>query len=297
MFTLSTRAVVCAALCAVLFLIYGKGIQELNRNRGAVRTPFFQGRQVAAGLDKSQNVSVDGDATVSATTFATTAHATTSHQSVTAAEVTSQQPVVRRPKVVPTPPALNPQFSIGITTQAPLDLAKAHEQRLARMKANPVASFEKALRGPAMLPAPSMSTGRVQIDIVSNTVAQDFPVLLGDFGIESWIRHIQNIRSITFVSRAQDFEALKVGRLSLSLSLKRSPRARTPLTALPATRHCARVQSSTLQRIALRSHVRTARTSHRHFRRLRSQIGTLSLRTCQFGFSTNSISTKCTHTV
>lgn len=69
-----------------------------------------------------------------------------------------------------------------------------------------VASFEKVLHGPEKLPPPVNDWA---VDIVSATIAQDFPTLLKNFAIESWIRHIKNIRSITFISPQKDYEALK----------------------------------------------------------------------------------------
>eukprot|EP00956_Cyclotella_meneghiniana_P006735 scaffold8963_cov63-Cyclotella_meneghiniana.AAC.8 len=42
------------------------------------------------------------------------------------------------------------------------------------------------------------------IDIVSLTVEEDFFVLFNNSAIRSWVRHIQNIQSITFIGRPQD---------------------------------------------------------------------------------------------
>ncbi|EJK76024.1 hypothetical protein THAOC_02233 [Thalassiosira oceanica] len=43
------------------------------------------------------------------------------------------------------------------------------------------------------------------IDLVSLTVRADFPVLFNSSALASWLKHIQNIRSVTFIGPADDY--------------------------------------------------------------------------------------------
>eukprot|EP00035_Acanthoeca_spectabilis_P040454 m.70043 g.70043 ORF g.70043 m.70043 type:complete len:470 (-) comp9994_c0_seq2:260-1669(-) len=74
-----------------------------------------------------------------------------------------------------------------------------------RIKANPPESFHEILQGPKTLaPTPAHF-----IDVVSPTIVNDFEQINKNQGLESWLRHIKNIRSLTFLSRPQDLEGLR----------------------------------------------------------------------------------------
>ena len=50
------------------------------------------------------------------------------------------------------------------------------------------------------------SSNDSKIDLVSLTVRADFPVLFNSSALASWMKHIQNIRSITFIGPADDYD-------------------------------------------------------------------------------------------
>lgn len=47
---------------------------------------------------------------------------------------------------------------------------------------------------------------KMMIDVVSLTVKEDFHTLFNNSALKSWIRHIANIRTITFIGRESDYE-------------------------------------------------------------------------------------------
>jgi len=58
---------------------------------------------------------------------------------------------------------------------------------------------------PSLIPIKSNSTTSTAIDIVSLTTNEDFFILFNNSAITSWLRHIQNIRSITFIGPPHDY--------------------------------------------------------------------------------------------
>ncbi|KAL9178808.1 hypothetical protein ACHAXT_003939 [Thalassiosira profunda] len=55
------------------------------------------------------------------------------------------------------------------------------------------------------LPPPIPHSISTDIDIVSLTVSDDFPVLFNNSALASWLRYIQNVRSVTFIGRPSDY--------------------------------------------------------------------------------------------
>lgn len=81
--------------------------------------------------------------------------------------------------------------------------AKARRQR------DPPTKYLTHLWGPAVLPQVEHGRdGAPMIDLVSLTIAEDFLQVLHNKGLESWLRHMQNIRSVTFISRPEDLEPM-----------------------------------------------------------------------------------------
>ena len=56
----------------------------------------------------------------------------------------------------------------------------------------------------------SSTTSAAAIDIVSLTIKGDFYILFNNTAITSWIRYIQNIRSITFIGPSEDYELFQL---------------------------------------------------------------------------------------
>lgn len=68
--------------------------------------------------------------------------------------------------------------------------------------------FSKLLLPPPSPPASSTSCAHC-IDIVSLTIRSDFFVLFNSSALTSWIEHIRNVRSITFIGPANDYELFR----------------------------------------------------------------------------------------
>ena len=72
---------------------------------------------------------------------------------------------------------------------------------------------------------PNIDASRNAIDIVSLTIKDDFYTLFNSSAITSWVKHIQNLQSITFIGPASDYDSF-MANLRVYLSSIQSKEAR-----------------------------------------------------------------------